>query len=158
MLAAQQITAFAKATTALAQRQVDQGGLPFSSLIVDRHGACIGTGVNQVNALHDCTAHAEIQAIREAGATTGRTTLAGATLFASGEPCGLCYMAIRLAKISHVVILLDRHDVAELGFDYLWTYESQDKLTPATKENHLPHALKVAPFLRCQQDMESIGL
>ncbi|KAB0285664.1 hypothetical protein F2P58_24340 [Vibrio fortis] len=41
----------------------------------------------------DCTAHAEVQAIRSACEKLGGTSLAGSTLFASGEPCGLCYMA-----------------------------------------------------------------
>ena len=158
MLDQQQLTYFAKQTIALAQQQVDKGGLPFSSIIVNREGDCIGEGVNQVNALCDCTAHAEIQAIRAACSALERTDLTGSTLFASGEPCGLCYMAIRLAKISQVVILLDRHEVRQLGFDYLWTYESQDDMPPRLRIDYLSDELKFAPFLQCQQGLDAIGL
>ncbi|MEQ8837264.1 MAG: hypothetical protein RID07_10715, partial [Lacipirellulaceae bacterium] len=37
-------------------------------------------------------------------------------------PCALCYMAIRMAKISKVIIVSDRYEAAKHGFDYLWTY------------------------------------
>lgn len=158
MLTKKQMTYFSKQTIALAQQQVDGGGLPFSSIIVNPHGDCIGEGVNQVAELHDCTAHAEIQAIRAACKTLGATALTGSTLFASGEPCGLCYMAIRLAKISQVVILLDRNEVKQLGFDYLWTYQSQHEMTPDFKINHLSNELKSGPFIQCQQGLDVIGL
>jgi len=136
----------------LAQQQVDEGGLPFSSIIVNQHGDCIGEGVNQVNVLNDCTAHAEIQAIRAACKKLGVTVLKGSTLFASGEPCGLCYMAIRLAEISQVVILLDRNEVKSLGFDYLWTYKSQSELRFDFKVSNLSDELKFSPFVMYQKN------
>lgn len=158
MLSQEQIAHISKQTVALAQQQVAQGGLPFSSIIVDQQGNIVGEGINQVAESHDCTAHAEIQAIRAASQQLGRTDLSGATLFASGEPCGLCYMAIRLAKISQVQILLDRHEVKQLGFDYLWTYQAQDTTRPYTKVESLPEALKVAPFVACRKGLDAIGL
>jgi len=82
------------------QQQVDKGGPPFSAVIVNPQGRVNSEGVNVINSLHDSTAHAEIQAIRAAGRTLGHSDLTGNTLFASGKPCGLCYMAIRLARIT----------------------------------------------------------
>ncbi|UTW13081.1 nucleoside deaminase [Marinobacterium rhizophilum] len=158
MLDKKKITYFSKQTIGLAQQQVDMGGLPFSSIIVNQNGDCIGEGVNQVYESNDCTAHAEIQAIRAACETLGRTDLTGSTLFASGEPCGLCYMAIRLAKISQVVILLDRDEVKNLGFDYLWTYQSQHGITPRFKVKNLSNEFRFAPFIQCQQGLNTIGL
>ncbi len=158
MLNSKQISDFVKQTVTLAQQHVDKGGLPFSAVIVNQDGDCIGEGVNQVKQLHDCTAHAEIQAIRAASDRLERTDLSGSTLFASGEPCGLCYAAIRLAKISHVVILLDRHEVKQLGFDYLWTYQSHDKLTTHCKVDKVSNAFKTAPFIQCKQGLDAIGL
>lgn len=158
MLNKAQITHFSKQTAELARQEVGKGGLPFSSIIVDKYGDCIGQGVNQVNELYDCTAHAEIQAIRSACEMLGRPVLADSILFASAEPCGLCYMAIRLAKISQVVILLDRNEVKQLGFDYLWTYESQHEITPSFKVDNLSNEVKIGPFLNCQQGLDSIGL
>ncbi|MGF1694656.1 nucleoside deaminase [Vibrio lamellibrachiae] len=151
MLDTMKITYFAKQTVVLAQQQVEKGGLPFSSVIVNQQGDCIAEGVNQVNELNDCTAHAEIQAIRAASERLGRTSLAGSTLFASGEPCGLCYMAIRLAEISQVVILLDRNEVKQVGFDYLWTYVPQHEVIPSLKIENLPNEFKLAPFIQYQK-------
>lgn len=151
MLDTMKITDFSKQTIALAQQQVEKGGLPFSSVIVNQQGNCIAEGVNQVNELNDCTAHAEIQAIRAACEKSGRTYLTGSTLFASGEPCGLCYMAIRLADISQVVILLDRNEVKQVGFDYLWTYAPQHEMVPSFKVQNLPDEFKLAPFIQYQK-------
>lgn len=153
MLDTIQINYFAKQTIALAEQQVAKGGLPFSSMIVNQQGDCIAEGLNQVNQLNDCTAHAEIQAIRVACEKLGCTSLPGTTLFASGEPCGLCYLAIRLAKITQVVILLDRDEVKQLGFDYLWTYQSQHEITPSVKRVDLSNEFKLAPFIRYQKGL-----
>ena len=102
---------------------VKAGGLPFAAIIVNQNGDIIGKGVNQVANHLDCTAHAEIQAIRKASRNVNHFSLEGTTLIASGEPCALCYMAIRMAKISKVIIVSDRYEAKKNGFDYLWTYE-----------------------------------
>lgn len=106
----------------LAISNVKADGPPFAAVILDQNGEMIGKGVNQVFTHLDCTAHAEIQAIREASRNVQNVSLNGTTLIASGEPCALCYMAIRMAAIKRVVILSDRFEAKEHGFDYLWTY------------------------------------
>lgn len=157
MLNSHQIAHFCGETLSLAKKEVDSGGLPFSAIVVDEKGRPIGQGVNEVNTLHDCTAHAEIQAIRVASKTLGTSSLKGTTLFASGEPCGLCQTAIRLAKVSKVIVLLDRHEVKELGFDYMWTYvEKADSLF--VRDTHLSFKNKAEPFEQSQKDLKSIGL
>lgn len=107
----------------LAVNSVKADGLPFSAIILNENGDLIGKGVNQVAKHLDCTAHAEIQAIKEASRNEKKVSLKGTTLIASGEPCALCYMAIRMAGITKVIILLDRYEAKRHGFDYLWTYE-----------------------------------
>lgn len=107
----------------LAISNVKAGGLPFSAVIVNQSGNVVGKGVNQVAEHLDCTAHAEIQAIRDASRNENSVSLKGATLIASGEPCALCYMAIRMAGIRNVRIIADRYEATENGFDYLWTYQ-----------------------------------
>lgn len=154
MLSQSQIAHFANDTVLLAQQRVNEGGLPFSSLVVDQHGNCIGKG----NELHDCTAHAEIQAIRAAAKHLGRADLAGSTLFASGEPCGLCYRAIRLAGITQVVVLLDRHVVKQLGYDYLWTYQLPTDTKGTLKVDNLSMTFKSEPFKQSQRTLNDIGL
>ena len=143
----------------LAINNVKAGGLPFSAVIVSQQGQVIGEGVNQVAAKLDCTAHAEIQAIRHASQHEQSISLQGATLIASGEPCALCYMAILLAKISRLVILANRHEAKAHGFDYLWTYEllnsnSLGQLTVLKLDSDRTSLL----FKLCQVRMEETGL
>lgn len=107
----------------LAISNVRVGGLPFAAIIINQNGEIIGKGVNQVAKHLDCTAHAEIQAIREASRNERNVSLKGTTLIASGEPCALCYMAIRMAEITKVIIVSDRYEAEKNGFDYLWTYK-----------------------------------
>jgi guanine deaminase len=61
-------------------------------------------------------------AIRQACETVASTDLSGTILYASGEPCALCYMAARFAGITDIVIAVDRHETAASGFDFRWTY------------------------------------
>lgn len=107
----------------LAISNVKTGGLPFAAIIVNQDGEMIGKGVNQVAKHLDCTAHAEIQAIKEASRNEKNVSLKGTTLIASGEPCALCYMAIRMAEIMKVITVSDRYEAEKHGFDYLWTYQ-----------------------------------
>ena len=68
-------------------------GKPFGAVIV-KDGVVIGTGVNDVLATHDVTAHAEMQAIREACKTLDSASLEGCEVYASGQPCPMCLAAI----------------------------------------------------------------
>lgn len=98
------------------------GGIPFSAFVVDGDGLVLGRGVNRVREHHDPTAHAEVEAMRDACLTHGRTHLAGATLLASGEPCALCYMSALFAGVSRILFAVDRHAAAAFGFDYSGSY------------------------------------
>jgi len=123
------------------------GGIPFSAFVVDRDGTVLGRGVNHVRERHDPTAHAEVEAIRNACLTHGRTHLVGAILLASGEPCALCYMSAHFAGVSQVLFAADRHEAAGFGFDYSGSYsllahDPQLWRAPAAR------ALKVAGALR----------
>ncbi|WP_240221111.1 nucleoside deaminase [Rheinheimera hassiensis] len=143
----------------LAISNVTAGGLPFSAVIINQQGQVIGEGVNQVAAQLDCTAHAEIQAIRNASQHEKSVLLQGATLIASGEPCALCYMAILLAKISRLVILADRHEAKAHGFDYLWTYDHLNSNSLGQlRVVKLDTDRNTLPFKLCQVRMEDTGL
>ncbi|MGA6174131.1 nucleoside deaminase [Streptomyces sp. NPDC012600] len=127
----------------LSREHVAQGGVPFSGVIVGG-GRVLGTGFNRVREDNDPTAHAEVVALREAAARHGLRAVAGATLFASGEPCALCYLAARYAGIGHVVHAADRKTAARYGFDYTSTYTlfAQDPADWPVKVTalHLPEA------------------
>ena len=142
----------------LAISNVKAGGLPFSAVIVNQSGNVVGKGVNQVAEHLDCTGHAEIQAIRDASRKEQSVSLGGATLIASGEPCALCYMAIRMAGIRNVRIVADRYEARDNGFDYLWTYQY---LNPALLDEldvvTLVNDRKLLPFKMANRKLSDQG-
>lgn len=63
----------------------------------------IGIGHNNVIGLNDCTAHAEIQALRNAGQNLGNYRLVNSTLFVTLEPCLMCVGSLIHARIQRLV-------------------------------------------------------
>ena len=78
------------------------GEVPIGAVVVlgDR---VIGRGANRPIAANDPTAHAEIVALRAAGASLGNYRLTGATLYATVEPCAMCCGAAIHARVARVV-------------------------------------------------------
>jgi tRNA(adenine34) deaminase len=76
--------------------------VPIGCVIV-HDGLVIGRGRNQVEALQDATAHAEIVAIGAASAALGSWRLTGCTLYVTIEPCAMCAGAIILARVPRLV-------------------------------------------------------
>jgi len=74
------------------------GEVPVGAVVV-RRGAVIGRGGNAPRALHDPSAHAEIQAIRAAAAAIGSDRLTDCDLYVTLEPCAMCAGAIAHARI-----------------------------------------------------------
>lgn len=79
------------------------GDVPVGALLLGPDGTVLGRGHNEREALGDPTAHAEIQAIREAALAVGEWRLTGCTLVVTLEPCTMCAGAIVLARIDRVV-------------------------------------------------------
>ena len=77
----------------LAEENVDKGGGPFGAVIV-RGGKVLATGVNTVTIDNDPTAHAEVNAIRNACRGLGSFNLAGAVIYSSCEPCPMWLSSI----------------------------------------------------------------
>jgi tRNA(Arg) A34 adenosine deaminase TadA len=107
---------------AAADENVLAGGGPFGALVV-KDGVLIATGVNQVTATLDPTAHAEVVAIRAACQALQTFKLTGCLLVASCEPCPLCLSSALWARMDRVIYAADRHDAAEAGFDDRAFYE-----------------------------------
>ena len=84
-----------------AQRQDDE--IPVGALVVDAEGNLIGEGWNRNIAEYDPSAHAEIVAMRRAGAAIGNHRLVGCTLYVTLEPCAMCAMAMVHARVGRVV-------------------------------------------------------
>ncbi|MDN3524658.1 nucleoside deaminase [Halomonas sabkhae] len=108
---------------AYSTEHVHGGGIPFTAFVVDASGEVLGRGVNRVLEHNDPTAHAEVEAIRDACRVTGVPHLRGAMLLASGEPCAMCYLNALYSGIREVVFAADRHEAAKYGFDYRGSYE-----------------------------------
>ena len=87
---------------ALAQKAGREGDIPVGCVIV-KDGAVIGQGGNCREALGDATAHAEVEAIRQACQAVGNWRLNGCTLYVTLEPCPMCAGAIINARIDTVV-------------------------------------------------------
>ena len=78
------------------------GEVPVGAVLV-RGQDIIATGANQPIAAHDPTAHAEIQALRAAGASLGDYRLNDTTLYVTLEPCVMCAAAIVHARVRRLV-------------------------------------------------------
>lgn len=101
----------------------NQGG-PFGALIVDKEGHIVSMGNNQVIKNNDPTAHAEIQAIREACQKLGTYDLNGYVLYSTCEPCPMCLSAIIWSNIKEMYYAATREDAASVGFrdDLIYEY------------------------------------
>ena len=84
-----------------AQREDDE--IPVGALVVDAAGNLVGEGWNRNIAENDPSAHAEIVAMRRAGAALGNHRLVGCTLYVTLEPCAMCAMAMIHARVARVV-------------------------------------------------------
>jgi guanine deaminase len=96
----------------LAAANAAKGEGPFAAIVV-KDGVEVASGVNQVSASHDPTAHAELSAIREACVRLGRSDLSDCVLYASGEPCPMCMGAIYWARPSAVYYACGKVEAAE---------------------------------------------
>jgi tRNA(adenine34) deaminase len=86
----------------LAREAEANGDVPVGAVVV-LNGEVIGRGFNSPIRISDPTAHAEILALREAGATLRNYRLEGATLYATLEPCVMCAGALVAARVRRLV-------------------------------------------------------
>jgi guanine deaminase len=113
---------FMRHAIALATENVRTGrGGPFGTVIV-RDGEILAEGTNLVTDTNDPTAHAEVNAIREACRKLGAFSLSGCTLYSSCEPCPMCLAAIYWARIDRIYYANTDEDAARIGFDDAFLY------------------------------------
>jgi tRNA(Arg) A34 adenosine deaminase TadA len=115
-------------------------GGPFGAVIV-KDGTIIAKGHNRVLTSHDPTAHAEVNAIREACRQLGSFQLDGCELYTSCEPCPMCLGAIYWARLDRIYYGNTKADAAEAGFDDQFIY---DELAVSMSDRQLP----IQPLLR----------
>ncbi len=85
-----------------AQRALEAQEVPIGAVVV-LDGRIVGRGWNRNITDSDPTAHAEIVALREAGATVGNHRLGDCDLFVTIEPCAMCAGAMVHARIRRLV-------------------------------------------------------
>lgn len=104
-------------------------GGPFGAIIV-KENRIIGRGHNCVPAMNDPTAHAEINAIREACQAVNSFSLEGCEIYTSCEPCPMCLAAIYWARLDKIYYAADIKDAAAIGFDDRFFYQEIKKQIP----------------------------
>jgi guanine deaminase len=93
-----------------------KNGGPFGAVVV-KDGKIIGRGVNTVTSQNDPTAHAEVNAIREACTVINSFQLSDCEIYSSCEPCPMCLGAIYWARPKKFYYAATREDAARAGFD-----------------------------------------
>ena len=88
---------------ALAKEAALNGEVPVGCVIVNAGGEVIGRGRNRRIEKNDATAHAEMEAIREASEHLSDWRLEGCTMFVTLEPCPMCAGAIIMSRIPTLV-------------------------------------------------------
>jgi tRNA(adenine34) deaminase len=87
----------------LARSNLAREEVPVGALVVTAEGRLVGEAANAPLGLHDPTAHAEVLALRAAGAALGACRLPGCVLVATLEPCLMCTGALVHARVDGVV-------------------------------------------------------
>lgn len=83
-----------------------RGNRPFGAMVVAADGRILAEAFSNTRETGDSTGHAEMNAVRQL-ARLSPDVLAGATLYASAEPCVMCAGAICSAGLRRVVFGLD---------------------------------------------------
>ena len=108
---------FMRRAIALAEQGASTPGAAPIGCVIVKDGEMIAEAHNEVDVLHDPTAHAEMVAMRRAGAALSVSEFRGATLYSTLQPCGMCSMASIWAKISRIVYGAGRDDVHHMYFE-----------------------------------------
>jgi tRNA(adenine34) deaminase len=85
-----------------ARAAADRGEIPVGAVVI-RDGKSLSRAGNGSVSLNDPTAHAEVLALRAAGAAAANYRLPGATVYVTVEPCPMCMGALLHARVARLV-------------------------------------------------------
>jgi len=104
-------------------------GHPFGSVVV-KDGKIIGEGWNKSIILKDPSAHAEIEAIRDACKKSADGDITGSIIYASAEPCPMCLSLIYLTGITKVCYSIPHSKIKEYNKDLSVEYVFKELIRP----------------------------
>lgn len=123
-----------------AKESVNQGGFPAGAIVV-KGDKIISKGVSLGFKLNDPTSHAETSSLREACKILQTTDLGGATLYASLQPCLMCFSVANWAGISRIVFGCRKtDDMAKKNY-----YEGITDLNQVNEQNNRKIELVFVP-------------
>ena len=133
-------------TIKLAIKSIQNKGGPFGAIIV-KDGKIVGKGTNKVTKNLDPTAHAEIQAIRQACKKLKTFNLENCEIYTSCEPCPMCLSAIYWAHIKTIYYAQTSKDAQEAEFNDSFIYKELNKPKNKRKIKEIQIPLKTtSPF------------
>jgi tRNA(adenine34) deaminase len=122
-----------------ARRAAERGEVPVGAIVVCE-GRVVGRGFNLRERHADPTAHAEVLALREAGARMGHWRLQTATLYVTLEPCPMCAGALVNARVGRLVYGCTDPKAGAV-----------ESLFGITTDSRLNHRLKVSSGIRSDE-------
>ena len=142
----------------LARSNMDKGGRPLGAVFV-REGELFATGVNEIVATNDPTAHAELTALRAASRKLASPSLAGCAVYASGHPCPMCMAAMRISGVSEVYYAYSNDDGAPYGLSSAAVYADLAKpfAEQSMKITYSPVRLEGGPDLYAEWKRRQAG-
>lgn len=131
---------FMKRAVELAIENVHNGGQPFGAVLV-KDNTIVAEGVNELHQKNDVSGHAELLAIRRAQDQLQTNSLSGFTMYASGEPCPMCFAAMHFVGIDDVYYCLSVEDAGEVGLGKskaIYEDLKQDRSARSLVMKHMP--------------------
>ena len=92
---------FMAQATRMRQAAVDAGDQSYGAVVV-KDGKVVGLGPSRVITGQDPTAHAEMEAVRDAARQLGSRSLSGCVIYATSRPCRMCETACYWANINRI--------------------------------------------------------
>ena len=151
-------TIFLQSAIGLAKANIaSKKGGPFGAIIV-KDGKIIAQGTNTVTSTNDPTAHAEVNAIRNACKQLNDFNLSGCEIYTSCEPCPMCLSAIYWARLDRIYYAAGQNDAAFGGFDDTYIYKeiALDKKDRAIKSEQFLKELGRDPFEQWNNTQDKI--
>ncbi|MFB1081689.1 nucleoside deaminase [Jeotgalibacillus sp. JSM ZJ347] len=105
---------FMKRAVELATDNVREGGHPFGAVIV-KDGEIVAEGVNELHLHYDVSGHAEMLAIRRLQEQIQSHDLSDYTMYASGEPCPMCFTTMAFAGMTDIYYCASVEEAADAG-------------------------------------------